>query len=87
MSTKLALAVAVGLALPVLEASGFDPLDPDDRGIWALAVIYALFPVVLKMTAMAVIWNFPLTAARHAVIRRRLARLAPAVDTIKEATR
>ena len=87
MSTKLALAVAVGLALPALEASGFDPLDPDDRGIWALAVIYALFPVVLKMTAMAVIWNFPLTAARHAVIRRRLARLAPAVDTFKEATR
>jgi Na+/melibiose symporter-like transporter len=87
MSTKLALAVAVGLGLPALEASGFDPVRPDDQGIRALVVIYALFPVVLKMTAMAVVWNFPLTADRHAVIRRRLFRLAAAGDNFKEATR
>ncbi len=72
MSTKLALAVAVGLALPGLEAAGFDPSAPTDTGRRALTVIYALVPVVIKITAIALIWQFPLTAEKHAVIRRRL---------------
>ncbi|UCH75156.1 MAG: MFS transporter [Rhodospirillales bacterium] len=74
MSTKLALAAAVGLALPALEATGFDPVAPDAGGIRMLAVIYALVPVVIKTAAIAVIWRFPLTAEKHAVIRRRLDR-------------
>ncbi len=72
MSTKLALAVAVGLALPGLEAAGFDPSAPTDAGRRALTVIYALIPVVIKLTAIALIWRFPLTAEKHAVIRRKL---------------
>jgi len=72
MSTKLALAVAVGLALPGLEAAGFDPLVPTEAGRQALTVIYALVPVVIKITAIAIIWRFPLTAEKHAVIRRKL---------------
>lgn len=87
MSTKLALAAAVGLALPVLEASGFDPTAPNDDGIRTLGVIYALIPAVIKMTAIAVVWRFPLTAERHALIRRRLSRSAARVDKLKEATR
>jgi len=74
MSTKLALAAAVGLALPGLAAAGFDPDAPTGDGRVALAVIYALVPVVIKITAIAVVWRFPLTAKRHAVIRRSLLR-------------
>jgi Na+/melibiose symporter-like transporter len=74
MSTKLALAAAVGLALPGVEASGFDPAAPTEAGIWALTVIYALVPVVIKITAIAVVWRFPLTARKHAAIRRQLGR-------------
>jgi Na+/melibiose symporter-like transporter len=74
MSTKFALAAAVGLALPGLEMAGFDPSAPDADGIFVLTVIYALVPVVIKMTAIAVVWRFPLTAERHDIIRRRLSR-------------
>jgi GPH family glycoside/pentoside/hexuronide:cation symporter len=74
MSTKLALAAAVGLALPGLEAAGFDAAAPDAEGRFALTVIYALVPVVIKISAILVVWRFPLTAARHAVIRRHLSR-------------
>lgn len=74
MSTKLALAAAVGLALPGLAATGFDPSAPTGEGRFALVVIYALVPVVIKVLAVAVVWRFPLTAERHAVIRRGLSR-------------
>ncbi len=74
MSTKLALAAAVGFALPVLEASGFDPAAPTEAARRALTVIYALVPVVIKLTAIAMVWRFPLTAEKHAVIRRGLGR-------------
>ena len=73
-STKLALAVAVGLALPGLEISGFDPEIPSDAGRQALIVIYALIPVVLKVMAILMVWQFPLTAHIQDVIRQRLRR-------------
>jgi Na+/melibiose symporter-like transporter len=85
MSTKLALAAAVGLALPGLEASGFDPAAPSDDGKWALTVIYALVPVVIKITAISVVWRFPLTAEKHAVVRRRLGRVRPVQHNLEEA--
>ena len=72
MATKLALAAAVGLALPSLAWMGFDPELPSEAGRSALIVIYAGIPVVIKVFAIAVIWKFPLSAARHTAIKRRL---------------
>jgi GPH family glycoside/pentoside/hexuronide:cation symporter len=72
MSTKLALAVAVGLALPGIETAGFDPNVPSDGGRQALVMIYALIPVVIKVLAILMVWQFPLTAHVQAVIRKRL---------------
>ncbi len=74
MSTKLALAVAVGMALPAIALAGFDPANPTDSGLQALALIYALLPAFLKAVAIALVWRFPLTARRHAVIRRAIDR-------------
>lgn len=74
MSTKLALAAAVGLALPLLEAAGFRPNVAADDGKWALVVIYAVLPVVIKMSAIAIVRDFPITASRHAIIHRRLGK-------------
>lgn len=76
MGTKLALAVAVGLALPLVGALGFDPSAPTSNGLRELTVIYAVAPVVIKTSAIAIMWRFPLTAEKHATIRRRLGRLA-----------
>ena len=72
MSTKLALAVAVGVALPGLELSGFDPQAPSEAGRSALLVIYALIPVVIKAAAITMVWRFPLTAQVQAAMRRRI---------------
>ena len=87
MSTKMALALSVGLSLPALEAFGFDPETPTANGIWALVVIYALVPVVIKIAAIGVVWRFPLTRKRHGLIRRRLSRRGPRNATIEEAAR
>jgi GPH family glycoside/pentoside/hexuronide:cation symporter len=73
MSTKLALAAAVGLALPGVAALGFDPDAPSRGGTVALIMIYAVVPIVIKGVAIGTMWRFPLTAARQRAIRRRLA--------------
>ena len=52
LSSKLALALAVGLVLPGLEVSGFDPAFPTPLGIYNLSVAYALVPSVLKICAI-----------------------------------
>ena len=66
MSTKLALALAVGIAFPALDSLGFVAGGENDREtILSLAVIYALVPTVLKVCAIAMIWNHPMSAKRH----------------------
>ena len=52
LSSKLALALAVGLVLPGLEVSGFDPAFPTPLGIYNLSAAYALVPSVLKICAI-----------------------------------
>lgn len=72
MATKLALAVSVGIALPSLEGLGFTPEAPTPDGIWALIFLYGVVPIGIKVLAIAMVWNFPITAAKHAIIRKRL---------------
>lgn len=72
MATKFALALSVGIALPSLELLGFDPKLPTEQGIFALTVIYAFAPVVIKLMAIVIMWRFPIDFDRHALIRRRL---------------
>jgi glycoside/pentoside/hexuronide:cation symporter, GPH family len=84
MSTKLALALAVGLSLPGLEIAGFSPETPGEEGRRALAVIYALGPAVIKLTVIALIWRFPLTAEKHGVIRRALDRREARLNRTQE---
>lgn len=74
MGTKFALALSVGLALPALDAFGFDPDAPPQAGLSALVVIYALVPVVIKGIAIAIVWPFPITRRKHTVLRQRLDR-------------
>lgn len=73
MSTKLALALAVGTALPALEWLGFDPGRDGAADVTVLVGMYAVVPVAIKLAAVTLVWRFPLTSERHAIIRRRLA--------------
>ncbi len=73
MATKLALALAVGLAFPVLDVLGFDAQGGNTAAaLMALAVIYALVPTVLKLCAVGLVWRHPITQRRHRAIVRRL---------------
>lgn len=51
---KLALALAAGLALPLLDLAGY---EPGNGHILPLAVSYALLPCVLKLGALAWFWQ------------------------------
>lgn len=73
MATKLALACAVGLAFPALEASGFAAGEVNTgSALLALTLFYAALPTMLKLVAIGIVWNHPITARRQSLIRKRL---------------
>jgi Na+/melibiose symporter-like transporter len=53
---KLVLALAAGLALPLLAGLGYQP--GNSTGIWALAVLYAGIPSIIKLTAMVLLFRW-----------------------------
>lgn len=59
MATKLALALAVGIAYPLLGLAGFDAEASDPGGLWALSLLYGFAPVPFKLVAVWLIWYFP----------------------------
>ena len=64
-ATKLNLALAAGLALPLLQAFGYAPGSRDDTALTALTLAYCALPCVLKLGAAALLyfrWILPLKA-------------------------
>lgn len=74
MATKLALALAVGIAFPLLDLAGFEPsaTEPNEIGLTALAVLYSLVPVAFKIGAVALIFGYPITAEKQRDIRQMI---------------
>lgn len=56
-ATKLNLALAAGLALPLLAAAGYHPGQPASAGLQALAWAYGGLPLLLKLAALALLWR------------------------------
>ena len=73
MSTKLALGLAVGISFPILEFLGLSENNLNAK--IALIMIYAGIPVVLKMCAVLLMWNFPLTHKKHLGIKHALEKI------------
>jgi glycoside/pentoside/hexuronide:cation symporter, GPH family len=82
LATKLALALAVGIAFPVLSRMGYDPgaEQRSEMGLLTLALLYAALPVFLKLIAIAAMWRFPLDAERQAELRAAIDRRRAAVQ-------
>jgi len=57
-AAKLNLALAAGLALPLLGWWGYVPGDSSAQGLQALSWAYALLPCALKLVAAALLWTF-----------------------------
>lgn len=73
LATKLSLALAVGIAFPMLAFFGFEAGGDNDAGaLMALAAIYAWVPVALKLMAIALMWNFPLGETAQGNLRAKI---------------
>ncbi|MBO0615178.1 MFS transporter [Thiothrix fructosivorans] len=59
--TKLALALAVGLAFPLLDWAGFAPAATTQTSttLWSMVLLYAGLPVLLKSWVIWRMWQFP----------------------------
>ena len=55
---KLNLALAAGLALPLLGLAGYLPGSREPDALQALALAYCLLPCLLKLAAAALLWHF-----------------------------
>lgn len=70
MAQKAGAALAAGIALPLLDLAGFRTAGGNSAGaLLALAALYALAPVALKLAAAALMWRFPLDAATQLRLR------------------
>jgi Na+/melibiose symporter-like transporter len=58
LATKLNLALAAGIGLPLLSWLGYTPGAPGGSGLPALAFVYALVPCVLKLGALFALFRF-----------------------------
>lgn len=75
LATKLSLALAVGFAFPLLGAFGFQPESDTPQtatALSALAITYAWVPAVLKLGAIALVWNFPLNEEMQRALRAKI---------------
>jgi Na+/melibiose symporter-like transporter len=73
--TKANLALAAGLALPLLALLGYTPGARDAAAVAALAAIYAWLPVGLKLGAAALLWRW----------RADIEAAAPSAAALREA--
>lgn len=57
--SKLGLALAAGICLPLLQAAGYQPGGTNSEGVLqSLGFIYAALPCILKIIAAALLWYF-----------------------------
>ena len=48
------------------------PIKQTPKAMWTLAVLYAWVPVVLKLIAVTLVWNFPIGAEEQARLRAQI---------------
>jgi len=82
-TTKLAFGLAIGIAFPLLELLGFNVNDAanasaagagNSGGTLALALMYCVPAVILKLLAVFGMRNYPITRDEHARISQELLR-------------
>lgn len=73
IATKLALALAVGLAFPILEGFGFSAEGANgDTPLLVLVVLYSLVPIAFKVAAIVLMAGYPITAERQQRLRAEI---------------
>ncbi len=82
ISMKAGMALAVGIALPLVGYAGFDPaaVHNTPQALQALVLVFALGPALSHLVSAALLHGFPLDEAAHAAVRRELDRRAAAAS-------
>lgn len=77
MATKIALALAVGIAFPLLALAGFDASAEvgSSGGTLMLALLYGLAPIPFKLIAARLMWNFPVDRDTQTLLQQRIDEL------------
>jgi len=74
MATKLSMALAVGIAFPILGLAGFDAGGGNDAtALWTLTLLYAVAPIPIKLAAAWLVQRYSLDAGAQADLREQLA--------------
>ncbi|WP_114391023.1 MFS transporter [Notoacmeibacter marinus] len=79
LATKLSLALGVGIAFPLLQLAGFDSAagaGNDAPALFVLAALYGWAPILFKLIAIGLMWNFPLDEAFQQQLRRDIESVA-----------
>ena len=70
--------LGTGISLGIVGLLGFDPSGgvaaSTEMGVLSLRLVYCCGPIFFYALAMRLIWSYPLTPARHARLRERIAR-------------
>jgi Na+/melibiose symporter-like transporter len=76
ISMKAGMALAVGVALPLVGAAGFDPSAAHNtpEALRVLLLVFALGPAIAHLVSAALLRGFPLDEAAHTAVRRKLDR-------------
>lgn len=75
LGQKLVTAMALGLALPMLEMMGFDPNGNNSaESIQMLSYVYVLPPWLFYAVAILVLWRYPITSERLEKLRNAFDR-------------
>lgn len=75
LATKLALALAVGAVFPILDYAGFKTSGTVNApsALTVLGILYAWMPIIPKLAAAALMWNFPIGKLELAAVQQRIA--------------
>ena len=76
--TKLAVALSAGIVFPLLDLAGFigsQTAVQTPQALTVLAALYAFLPVLPKLAAITLMWNFALDEAAHQRLRANLTPL------------
>jgi Na+/melibiose symporter-like transporter len=82
ISSKAAMAIAIGVALPLVAWLGFDPKGAHNtpQALHGLLLVFALGPAIAHAISAVLIAGFPLDAEAHGAIRRDLAEREAEAD-------
>lgn len=74
---KATMGIGAGIAFPLLAVFGYE-LGGQNTGtaFFGLVLAYIIIPAVTSVAAAMILWNFPIDARRHHIIRKRLEQLA-----------